>query len=135
MAIVFKQLKKAQKIFFWNIIAAMFLILFIVSLIVFPPGFKRGPEIIFEELTPKPDIKINFSVIDSDKVKELESFKGAQKEFNYVVKDKNGRQLRGSISAKNQSEAEATLKDSGLEVLILQEKELPGKSQPFTPYY
>lgn len=135
MAIVFKQSKKIQKILFWNITAGMLLILFVISLVVFPPYFKSGPKIIFEGATPKPDIRINFSIIDSERVRDLEPFSGIMTEFIYIVREKSGRQLSGKILAKNQEEAEILLIESGLEILNLEERTSLGKSQPFVPYY
>ena len=71
MAIVFTSPVKKQRIFFWSIFSCIVLFLFIVSLIVFPPAFKSALKDAPTEDSP---ITINFNVLDSDAIKNLEPF-------------------------------------------------------------
>src|SRR3989344_6245752 len=99
MAIVFIQSKKRQKVFLWSIITGLVLILFIIPLLIFYPLFVNESQNILEGGVLKPAININFSIIDSPQVKNLEPFLDIVTEFTYIAEDKNGKQVIGKISA------------------------------------
>lgn len=134
MAIVFILSKKRQKTLLWTIVFVMVLILFIIPLIVFSSWFNNINKDIIKEMPPKPDIKINFGIIDSDKVKSLEPFLETITEFNYIANDKRGRKVIGKVLAVNQDEAINILQELGLKASSLVESTI-GRKEPFTPYY
>ncbi len=82
----------------------------------------------------KIDVKINFSVIDSELVKKLEPFKDITTEFIYTTQNKDGRQIKGKISAVSKNEAKVFLEGTGLKVLTLESVAI-GRDEPFTIYY
>lgn len=73
MAIIFPSPKRKQRIFRGITILLLALILFVIPLIIFSPWFNGSKNIILEGIY-KPDIKINFDVMDSDFVESLEPF-------------------------------------------------------------
>lgn len=133
MAIVFIQSKKRRKMVFWIIAVLLILVLFIISLVTFPPGLKYKPSVVSMEIE-KIDVKINFSVIDSELVKKLEPFKDITTEFIYTTQNKDGRQIKGKISAVSKNEAKVFLEGTGLKVLTLESVAI-GRDEPFTIYY
>ena len=133
MAIVFIQSKKRRKMVFWIIAVLLILVLFIISLVTFPPGLKYKPSVVSMEIE-KIDVKINFSVIDSELVKKLEPFKDITTDFIYTTQNKDGRQIKGKISAVSKNEAKVFLEGTGLKVLTLESVAI-GRDEPFTIYY
>lgn len=75
MAIVFVSPQKKQKIFI-TAASALLAVFLVAAFVVFlVPELRNKPiEISEEEAYKTPDIKINFDIIDSEKVKDLESF-------------------------------------------------------------
>lgn len=135
MAILFTSPRKKQRMFLRGITALLFLLLFIISLIVFPPDFKNQ----FDNNLPKevfsaPDAAINFGILDSNQVKNLEPFGPVQTQFDYVAQDKNGKKIVGKILAASKDGAESLLREMGFKVSSLQEATI-GRSEPFIPYY
>lgn len=120
--------------FFRGITALLFLLLFIISLIIFPPDSenqsKNNP---LKEVFSVPNVKINFDILDSNQVKSLESFRSVQTQFNYIGQDKNGKQVAGKILAVSKDGAAGLLEGMGFKVSRLQE--IIGRSEPFVPYY
>ena len=134
MAIVFIQSKKRQKVFLWSIITGLVLILFIIPLLIFYPLFVNESQNILEGGVLKPAININFSIIDSPQVKNLEPFLDIVTEFTYIAEDKNGKQVIGKISATGQDDAKILLQEMNLKILHLEESNT-GRKEPFIPYY
>lgn len=119
----------------WGITAALLLFLFIISLIIFPPQFKNK----FINNVPKenfqiPEVKINFDIIASPQLANLEKFESIQTEFDYTAEDQTGKKVNGKVSALNLESAKTNLEGQGLKVLTLQEFSI-GRNEPFVPYY
>ncbi len=135
MAIIFSLPQKKQKIF-RNIIAILLvLILFIIPFVIFSSSswFNVKPKNIILEVISRPDVNINFSVIDSDQVKNLEPFPEIEIEFNYIGQDKNGKKVKGEILAVNKDDALIILEKIGIKVSSLEESSV-GRKEPFAPY-
>ena len=131
MAIVFVSPRQRQKMFFWGITILFLLILSVVGTTIF---FSEPEPTLPEQVFVKPEIKINFEVLDSEQVKESLIMERVQKEFTYqAVTDKN-EQKSGSIFAASMEEAKKILEDSGLLSITLEEVQI-GRENPFTPYY
>ena len=79
------------------------------------------------------NIAVNLDIMDLAKFKKLELFNDAQKNFNYVVRDKNNRPITGTIEATTIAEAQQLLTESGFLVVSVQEVEI-GRSNPFISY-
>lgn len=135
MAIILISPKKNQRIFFWAITTLLILFVFAVSLIIFPPGFRQEEELPPLAAVPgAASIKINFNIIDSQQVKGLDAFEPIQSEFSYVGKDKDGKEISGTLMAVSRDEAASKILAMGLQLSILEEKGI-GRSEPFTSYY
>lgn len=132
MAIVFVSPKERQKMFFVGITVLFLLVLFVIGMIVFFSKPKSIPE---DQVFIKPDIKINFEVLDLEQVKESLPMGKAQKEFAYQSVTDKGKQKSGSIFAVSIEEARKILEDSGLLSITLEEKFPVGRENPFIPYY
>ncbi len=106
-----------------------------VSIIAVLPEIKNQLNVTPAEGEFKaPDITINFSVVDSARVKSLESFNNIQTEFTYLATDQSGMQSQGTVSASSKAEAKKILEGTGLTVISLQEINV-GRSDPFVSYY
>lgn len=135
MAILFTSPKKRRRIFLWSITLLLILLLFMISLIIFPPQFRNElqstvPEGVFDML----NTKINFNIMDSNQVKNLDPFEDVETEFTYIAQDKDGKQITGRISAVSKIKAESILEEMGFKVFSLQESDI-GRNEPFIPYY
>lgn len=77
MAIIFVSIKKRQQVFFWGIsllsLAGMAALAFLVLL----PELQDAPDVVVQEVFSAPDVDINFDLIDSAQVKNLEPFSPA----------------------------------------------------------
>jgi uncharacterized membrane protein YkgB len=134
MAIVFISPKKKQTLFFRGIILSLVLFLSIVSFIVLlPEFFNKNQNVPVDLSSGDQGIAINFNFLDSDRVKNLEPFVVSQAEFSYIVKDKDGKQVAGNISAHSKQEAKTLLENSEFTIINLQEMNA-GKSNPFAAY-
>jgi|SRR3989344_5053083 len=73
MAILFTSPKIEKRIVFWSTSILVIIILAVIFLIAFPPDLINQ-----QKLNPLdvivPEIKINFDILNSNKVKNLESF-------------------------------------------------------------
>lgn len=135
MAILFTLKKRKEKVFLWSVIILLALALFSISLFVFPPQVENALLNSEKEVSDRSDIKIDLSIIDLEQVKNLEPFlDNAETEFNFIAKDKNGKQMTGNILAPNKDEAIRILKEKGFDVSSIKESNL-GKNEPFVPYY
>lgn len=131
MAIVFVSPKQRQKMFFLGITILFLLFLLAVGLFVFlAPPKKYEAESVFI----KPDIQVNFDVLDSLEVKNRVIMGRIGREFNYVMKSLDGQELTGSLFAESLEKAKEILEESGLVLVSLEETEV-GRENPFTPYY
>ena len=135
MAIIFISPKKKQKIFIWLISIALILFLVTILFIIFSPGFKNETASIpIQDVLYNPSARINFDIMDSSLVKNLDLFEGMQTEFDYAAQDQNGNNAGGKVLALNQEDAKSILEKMGLKVLTLKESNI-GRSDPFVPYY
>ena len=136
MAIVFISPKKKQAIFFEIMTGVLVLFLLAVSSIVFLPEIKNRLNYVppYQELSSLPAVKINFDIIDSDKVKKLEPFSLIETEFSYVAQDQDGKAVAGKVSAISKKDAQKSLESAGLKFIIFQNANA-SRSDPFTPYY
>ena len=130
MAIVFISPKKRKKTLTLVLIGLVCFVLIIISLRIFlikpraiPPGIVFTP----------PEIEINFEILKSDLVKNLELFAGLKKEFSYQGETKEGEIQSGKILAVSQEEALKFLEEFGLSEIELTEMEV-GRENPFLPY-
>jgi hypothetical protein len=74
MAIIFISVRKKQQMFLWGIFTLLLLAVVIISFVIVLPEFKSAPDIVVQEVYSAPDVKVNFTLIDSEQVKSLESF-------------------------------------------------------------
>lgn len=135
MAILFKSKKNKEKVFTWAVVVLVILILFVVSLFVFPPAFFTMLVDSGEEISGEYNVKINLGAMELEQVKNLEPFsKTVKLDFSYVAQDKKGKQVTGIISASSEQEAITMLTDKGLLVSDVKEA-YSVNSDPFTPYF
>src|SRR3989344_2955166 len=132
MAITFVPRDKKQTLFRSIITIFLVLILFITPFLIFSPLFTDQSENIFIEKVNRPDIGIDFGIIDSDEVKNLETFLVPQIEFSYKALDKNNKQVTGRIFANDENDAKNNLSNSGFKNINLEEVNI-GKKEPFVP--
>jgi hypothetical protein len=130
MAIVFISPKKRQKILIYILLGLICFILIIIALRIFlikpkpiPPGMVFIP----------PEIKINFEILKSEQVKNLELFEGVKKEFNYQGRTETGEIQTGKIKAVSNEKAQELLEELGLSEIELTEMEI-SRENPFLPY-
>ena len=134
MAIVLIKSKKQQGPLFWGIVLVVVLVLAGVSLVTF------FPQLLTNSQPPAPgasydasEVTLNTSIMDSDKVKKLAPFVALETTFAYVVQDKEGSQIVGTISAASVASARGVLEDSGFKVISLKEVNT-GRPEPFISY-
>ncbi|MBI1866392.1 MAG: hypothetical protein HY005_00940 [Candidatus Staskawiczbacteria bacterium] len=130
MTIVFVSPKQRQKMFFLGITILFLLVLSVIGTLVFFSKPKPAPA---EQIFIKPEIKINFEILDLEQVKGSLLMGRVQKEFTYQSLTDKGVKKSGTIFAASMDEAKKTLEDSGLLSVILEEV-LIGRENPFTPY-
>ena len=131
MAIVFVSPKQRQKIFFLGITILFLIVLSVIGTIVF---FSKPKAVLVEQAFIKPQIEINFEVLDLEQVKGSLFMERVQKEFSYSAATDKGEQKTGSVFASTTEEAKKILEDIGLILVSLEEIEM-GRENPFTPYY
>ena len=134
MAIIFISRDKKQNTFRGIITLVLILILFVIPFIVFTSFLSDESKNIFVEEISKPDLNINFNIINSEEVKSLESFPIAKIEFSYSALDKNNKKVVGKILAVDKNDALNILEKAGLKSINLEEVNI-GKKEPFVPYY
>ena len=130
MAIVFISPKERQKVFILGIVVIFVLFIVVISLIIF---LAKPKEIPAEMVFRAPKIRINFDVLTSDKIKDLQLLPEIEKEFNYKAKTEKNRDKTGKITASSPEEAEEILTALGLSKITLEEIK-GGRENPFSPY-
>ncbi len=135
MAIIFVSPRKTQRIIFVLAVILFVLILLAIAFVAVLPELRNQLSVAPAAGQFKmPDVNINFDVVDSDQVKNLEPFTNIQTEYNYVAIDASGNQSLGTISATSAEEAKNLLMANGLQVSSLQEIGV-GRTDPFVSYY
>lgn len=81
-----------------------------------------------------PKIVINFDVLKSPKIQNLELLPEMDKQFDYQAKTAKGLDQKGRISAPSEEKAAEILTGLGLKLIILKEVGI-GRDNPFLPYY
>ena len=120
--------------FFMGASLVLLCVLVFVALVILLPELKNSLDTLpTGRVFAMPDIKINFSTLDSDQIKSLELFKNTETEFTYVAEDGLGKQVTDKISAPTKEDAQKILEELGLKVLSMGEANI-GRRQPFTPY-
>jgi hypothetical protein len=131
MAVVFISPKQRQRMFFIGITVVFLLVLVTIALLVFLSQPESvAPEMVFN----KPNIAIDFRVLDSDQFKKLESFEEMQIQFSYIATTDKGEIKTGTVEASTKEIAQKTLEAQGYMVTQIQEVEV-GRVNPFVPYY
>lgn len=134
MAIVFISPKAKRKIFFRAAAMLVFLILIVFSVVFLIIESLNAK---LANLAPPPaatsGVAINFTIIDSPKVLDLEPFLGPKMEFTYLVEDNNGKQIQGNILAISKEDAKTLLEEAGFKVVSLKEIKI-GRNEPFVAY-
>lgn len=131
MAIVFISPKERQKVFILGIAVLFVLFLVGISLIIFLAKPKETPsELVFHA----PKIRINFDVLTSDKIRDLQFLPEIEKEFNYAAKTETGQDKSGKIAASSPEKAIQILTALRLSSIVLEEIR-GGRETPFSPYY
>ena len=131
MAIVFISPKEKQKVFILGISGLFFLVLVLIGLMVFLAKPKKA---MVDQIFNAPEIEINFDILSSNVIKNLELLPVIKKEFSYTAQTSKKRAKSGVIIASSQEEATQTLITLGLSDIVL--KEIGGgRDNPFTPYY
>lgn len=131
MAIVFVSPAKKQKVLFWIIGFVLVAVLVAGSVIALLPEIKNQLTIVeVPALPPGPDISLNFAVVDSNEVKNLESFAALQIEFDYSAIDQSGSMVAGKIVAPSKENATTLLEEMGLKEVKLREIDA-GRIDPF----
>ncbi|MBU4204589.1 hypothetical protein KKE19_00195 [Patescibacteria group bacterium] len=131
MAIVFISPKEKQKVFILGIAGLFVLFVIVISLIVFLAKPKEIPaELVFKA----PKIRINFDVLISNEIRNLEFFPEMEKEFNYTARTESGQEKSGNISAPSSEKAIEILTALNLSNITLEEIKI-GRTNPFSPYY
>ena len=134
MAIIFTSPKNKQRALLWVIIIISAVFLTAIFLLVLLPEFLRNSQdIATETLKGQSDATISLNIGNQDKVNMLEPFVELEISFAYVVQDKDGKQIAGSISAADKAIAIKLLEESGFKILSLKEMNL-GNDNPFISY-
>jgi len=132
MAIVFISPRQRQKIFFQGITIFFILIVGMIALIVFLSKPREVPQpLVFT----KPKVKIEMDIIGSEEFKYLKAFVGIQPQFHYVGYDEKGKKLQGLLNAESEEEAREKLKMMGISSIEELKEILPGRENPFSPYF
>ena len=133
MAIVFVSPKKRQRIFIAAVAAALVFVLAVIVFTTFIPEItKKFGDIPVNGSKNVPEIKINFEVVDSDAVANLEPTRAIAKELPYSAKDSKGKQITGVISADSEIAAKKLLEERGFVDIVIS-KIKTGRSNPFAP--
>jgi uncharacterized protein YpmB len=135
MAIVFVSPREQENKFLKIILIALTVLAVVVVLLYLFLKFKNEIQGISSNATPgNANISIDFTVLDSPEVKNLEPFNDVTKEFSYTGTNKAGKIVKGSVFAKDQDTAQADLTSQGITTTNLQEATV-GRNEPFTAYY
>ncbi len=131
MAIVFISPREKQKVFTLAI-AGLFLVgIVVISLFVF---LARPRDVQTEEVFRAPKIRINFDVLKSEKLQNLELLPGIEKQYSYTAFDSKKKAQEGMVTAVSIEKAEEYLVGLGFTDIKL-ELIVAGRENPFIPYY
>ena len=131
MAIVFISPREKQKLFIL-IIAGFFLVaITVISLFVF---FAKPKNVQISKVFKAPKIRINFDILKSSRIQELELSPDIEKQFTYNAKDSKNKSQTGKITAMSIVKAEELLVGLGFKQVVLEEVK-NGRENPFVPYY
>lgn len=133
MAIVFPSIEKKQKAFNAIMVVLLALILFGIPFLIFSPWLDSKINNTVKETDYRPNLDINFTILDSDQVKNLESFPVIETEFSYTGQDKKGKKIQGLILAMSKEDAQIMLEKTGITILSLEESST-GRNDPFAPF-
>jgi hypothetical protein len=131
MAIVFISPPRRQRILIFSVIGFFVLAIAVIALDVYLTKPQAAQT---EEYFTAPAIKINWSILESDQLTNLEPVPAIDKDFQFSAKDANGAPKSGFIYAASDVEATQMLKNLSLTSIALNELK-PGRPNPFTPYY
>lgn len=134
MAIVFTPAKKTRGKSFWIITILLFFILAGLSMAIFWLKFNSLSDLAMQGELVSQDIRINFDMMDSDRVQSLEAFVEPKAQFNYVAEDSRKRRVNGSLMADTQDEAKSILASMNLTPITIEEV-ASGRTEPFSSYY
>jgi hypothetical protein len=131
MAIIFVSPKKKQVTLLIMIIGFFAIALIAIFLII----FLLKPEAVLQDnVFQKPNIKIDFAVLDSDQLKSLVQLSQIEYQFIYSAVTELGKEVTGKVVAISIEQAEEKLKSDKL-VNIKLELEKSGRENPFNVYY
>jgi hypothetical protein len=131
MAVVFISPKKRQKTFFMWISGGFVLLLIFISLAVF---LSKPPEVQPELVFNKPKVTIDFSILDSEKFKNLEPLMEMLSQYRYTATTSKGKPVEGVVSATSVEDAKRIIESRSLLVSNIKEVQI-GRDNPFSPYY
>jgi hypothetical protein len=131
MAIVFVSPKKKQILFF-SLIAGFFLLL-LLTIILFVFLMKPEP-IPAEKVFKKPNINIDFSILDSEQLKNLNQLDPIEYVFTYNAMSELGKTVSGRITAVSDVAAIKKLEEIKLSSIEVKRESL-GRENPFNIYY
>lgn len=131
MAIVFVSPKKKILKISIAIVGFFAIGVIIITLFVFLVRPKPASE---EVVFLKPNINIDFSVLDSEELAKLVLLNNIEFKFDYEAEDKDNKKVFGSVYAQSIDLAKQSLEKNGLKIIKL-EKEILGRDNPFTSYY
>ena len=120
MAIVFISPKQSRKTLIYIIIGAFALGLIIFGIFIF---VVRPSLVPVEQVFTVPKIEIDFELLASEKVRELQLFEGVKYEFTYRARTKEGEAEAGRITAVSKEAAISALEELGL--LQIEVEEIP----------
>lgn len=102
-----------------------------IGISVFLTKPKKVP---IEQVFIAPKIAINFDILKSSKVQNLELFPGIDRQFDYQARTASGQDQTGRISAPSEEKAKEILTGLGLSSIVISEPAV-GRDDPFSPYY
>jgi|GEM_PF-6480159 len=132
MAIVFESPKRKQRIFVRILTVGLIGGLFLVSLLIFPPGAREAASDISGSGNQPVGPEINLDIFQSDQVQQLQPFSNAIVQFDYVGINAKGRHVSGTIVAANIDQATTLLQANGVQVTSISESVI-GRGEPFSP--
>ena len=131
MAIVFVSPKQKQRLFLAGIIALFVLVLISIAFFVF---LSKPASTILQQSFKKTEIKINFEVLDSDKVKYLSVVEKMELQFTYTAVGPDDKPVVGKILAVSEEKALEDLRNMKLTNIVITASS-PGRVDPFASYY
>lgn len=131
MAIVFISPREKQKLFILGIAGFFLVAIVTISLIVL---FAKPKNIQTEEVFHAPKIRINFDILKSARVQNLQLLPGIEKQYTYEAQDSSKKPQTGKITAMSIDGAQQLLTGLGFTQIVLKEA-VAGRDNPFVPYY